>query len=214
MDGIIGRKIGMTRVFTEKGGQVPVTVLQTGPCVVVQRKTAEKEGYEAVQLGFESQKAQRLSKALQGHFKKASVDPQRVLCEFLVDGESEVKVGDEFTAEAFAETGYVDVTGVTKGRGFQGVVRRHGMAGQPASHGSDSTRRTGSIGQCEFPARVFKGKRMPGQHGNVNRTTQNLQVVAVRADESVILVKGAVPGPNGGIVVVQKALKKKGKMSS
>jgi large subunit ribosomal protein L3 len=193
---------------------VPVTVLQTGPCQVVQRKTAEKEGYEAVQLGFDEQKAQRLSRPLQGHFKKAEAAPRRVLCEFLVDGDSEAKVGDEFTAAAFEGTGYVDVSGVTKGRGYQGVVRRHGMAGQPASHGSKSTRRSGSIGQCEFPARVFKGKRMPGQHGNVKRTVQNLQVVAIRPEDSVILVKGAVPGPTGGIVLVQKALKKKGSTPS
>lgn len=214
MVGLIGKKIGMTQVFTENGAQVPVTVVELGPCIVVQRKTAENDGYHAVQLGFKEQKAHRTNKALQGHFKKADVPPQRVLCEFIVGKDEELKEGDQLTAAAFEETGFVDVTGITKGRGFQGVVRRYSMKGQPGSHGSKSTRRIGSIGQCEFPARVFKGKKMPGQLGHARRTTQNLKVVQVRGEENVILLRGAVPGPNGGIVIVKQALKKKAKASS
>jgi large subunit ribosomal protein L3 len=208
MNSLIGKKIGMTRVFGEGGEQIPVTVIQLGPCKVVQRKTEESDGYSAAQLGFEEQKPSRVSKGLLGHFAKADVTPLKVLCEVIVPADEEIEVGSQVTVSALEGAEYVDVTGVTKGRGYQGVMRRHNMAGQRKTHGSTSHRRAGSIGQCEFPARVFKGKKMPGQMGHVNRTVQNLKVVAVRDDEGVILVRGGVPGPNGGIVVFRQALKK------
>jgi large subunit ribosomal protein L3 len=213
MQGLIGKKLGMTQVFDENGVQVPVTVIQAGPCVVVQRKTAANDGYEAVQLGFVDQKEQRLTKAIAGHFKKAGVAPKRVLHEIDVDGGEELKAGDTLNASVFEGVTHVDVSGVTKGKGFQGVVRRHGMVGGKDGHGSMMHRRVGSIGNRTWPARVFKNKRLPGQMGNVNVTTQNLRIVQVRADDSVLLVEGAVPGPVGAIVVVKKAIKKAAKTS-
>ena len=208
MQTLIGRKVGMTRVYDDRGVQVPVTVVQVGPCVVAQRKTAEKDGYEAAQLGFEEQKPQRLGKALNWHFAKAGVKPQKILREVrLADGD-ETKVGDVVTAAVFEGVSYVDVLAHTKGRGFQGVIRRYGMRGGRESHGGAWTRKPGSIGNREWPARVFKNKKMPGQMGSVDVTTQNVRVVKVLADDNAILLEGAVPGPNGGIVVVRKAIKK------
>ncbi len=209
MKSLIGKKLGMTQIFDDEGRCVPVTVIEAGPCSVVQRKTVETDGYEAIQLGFEEQKEQRVSKPLLGHFKKAGVAPMRSLCEVIVSADDEAKAGDTLTAAVFEEIKFVDVLGVTKGKGFQGVVRRHGFSGGRASHGSHMHRRTGSIGMCEFPARVFKGKKMPGQMGNVNITVQNLKVVQVRPEENLVLVKGAVPGANGSTLVVREALKKK-----
>ena len=209
MSAIIGRKVGMTQIFDENGAQIPVTVIEAGPCPVVQRKTSETDGYDAVQLGFIEQKAQRLSKAARTRFAKVEVAPQRVLREFRIDTDSELKPGDEVKADAFNEISHVDVTGITKGRGFQGVVKRYNFGGGRASHGGKQVlRRGGSIGMCEFPGRVFKNRKMPGQMGNVQVTTQNLKVVQVREDDNAILVKGSVPGPNGGVVLVRKALKK------
>ena len=208
MKQMLAKKVGQTRVYDDAGHQVPVTVLETGPCVVVQRKTKENDGYDAVQLGFLPQKAQRLSKPVQGHYKKAGVEPCKVLAEArLADGE-DAKVGETFKADVFADVKYVDVIGTTKGKGFQGVVRRHGMSGGPAAHGSGTHRRPGSIGNREWPARIFKNKRLPGQMGHVTVTTQNLRVVKVLADANAVLVEGAVPGPVGGIVVIRKAIKK------
>ncbi len=208
MNGIIGKKLGMTSVFDEKGAQVAVTVIQAGPCVVVQRKASAGEGYEAVQLGFEDQKEQRVAKPAKGHFKKAGVAPQRVLCEIRLGEGEDAKVGDKVTAAIFDGVTHVDVIGTTKGRGFAGVVRRHGFGGGWAAHGSMMHRRSGAVGNRTWPARVFKNKRMAGHMGNARATTQNLKVVQVRPDESVILVEGAVPGPTGGILIVQKATKK------
>lgn len=213
MQGIIGKKIGMTQVFDDEGRQVPVTVLEVGPCVVVQRKRQATDGYEAVQVGFIDQKKQRLSKAALTRFEKAGVAPKRELHEFIVDASSELKEGDEVKADFFDGTEFVDVSGVTKGRGFQGVVRRYRMGGGLSTHGSMSHRRIGSIGQNTSPARVFKGKKLPGQMGNVNRTQLNLKVIQVRPEDNAILVRGAVPGPNGGLVVVRKAVKKAAKAS-
>ena len=209
MKGLIGKKLGMTSVYDENGAAVPVTVIEAGPCVVVQRKDSEKDGYAAVQLGFEDQKEQRLNKPALGHFKKAGVDAKRVLKEFRVEESAEVNVGDVVDANAFAEVNYVDIVATGKGRGYQGVVKRYDFGGGRASHGGGWTRRTGSIGMCEFPARVFKGKKMPGQMGGKRVTTQNLKVVQVRAEENLILVKGSVPGANGDIVTIKEALKKK-----
>jgi len=209
MKSLIGKKLGMTQIFDDEGCRVPVTVIEAGPCSVLQRKTTETDGYEAIQIGFEEQKEHRVSKPLLGHFKKAGVAPLRSLCEVIVSADDEAQAGDTLTAATFEEINFVDVLGTTKGKGFQGVVKRHGFSGGRASHGSHMHRRTGSIGMCEFPARVFKGKKMPGHMGNVNITVQNLKVVQVRAEENLVLVKGAVPGANGSTLVLREALKKK-----
>lgn len=209
MTAIIGRKIGMTQIFDDSGRQIPVTVIEAGPCPVVQRKTAATDGYDAIQLGFTEQKPQRLSKAARTRFEKADVKAQRVLREFRIEAESELKAGDEVNAGIFKDVTHVDITGTSKGRGFQGVVKRHNFGGGRASHGGKSVlRRGGSIGMCEKPARVFKNTKMPGQMGNVRVTTQNLKIVQVREDDNAILVMGSVPGPNGGVVLVRKAIKK------
>ena len=209
MKGLIGKKLGMTSVYDENGAAVPVTVLEVGPCVVVQRKEQNRDGYSAVQLGYAEQKEQRMTKPALGHYKKAGVDAKRVLREFRVEADTEVAVGDVLDASAFEEVNYVDVVATGKGRGFQGVVKRYDFGGGRASHGGGWMRRTGSIGMCEFPGRVFKGKKMPGHMGSKRVTTQNLRVMQVRADENLILVKGSIPGANGGIVTVKEALKKK-----
>jgi large subunit ribosomal protein L3 len=206
--GLIGKKLGMTSVYDENGVAVPVTVIEAGPCVVVQLKDNEKDGYAAVQLGFEDQKEQRMIKPELGHYKKAGVTAKRVLKEFRVDS-AEVAVGDVVSASAFEGVNYVDIVATGKGRGFQGVVKRYNFGGGRASHGGGWVRRTGSIGMCEHPARVFKGKKMPGQMGDKRVTTQNLKVIQVRPEENLILVKGSVPGATGGIVTIKEALKKK-----
>ena len=208
MQTLIGKKIGMTRVYDDAGVQVPVTVVQVGPCVVVQRKSAKPDGYEAVQLGFQEQKESRLTKPLQGHFKKAGAKPQKVLREVRVDAAETAKAGDVLTAKVFDGVKFVDVLGHTKGRGFQGVVKRFRFAGGRASHGGGWNRKPGSIGNREWPARVFKNKKLPGHMGSVDITTQNLRVVKVLADDHALLLEGAVPGPMGGIVLVRKAIKK------
>ena len=208
MQTLIGKKIGMTRVYDDAGVQVPVTVVQVGPCVVVQRKSAKPDGYEAVQLGFQEQKESRLTKPQQGHFKKAGAKPQKVLREVRVDAAEAAKAGDVLTAQMFDGVKFVDVLGHTKGRGFQGVVKRFRFAGGRASHGGGWNRKPGSIGNREWPARVFKTKKLPGHLGSVDITTQNLRVVKVLADDHALLLEGAVPGPMGGIVLVRKAIKK------
>jgi len=210
---LIGKKLGMTQVYDASGALVPVTVIAAGPCVVVQRKSAANDGYEAVQLGFGEVKESRTTKPLLGHCKKAGVSPQRFFAEFAVDKAATLKEGDAVTVAVFEGTPYVDVTGITKGLGFQGVVKRHRMRGGPMSHGGHSKRRIGSIGANAFPARVHKGKRMPGRAGRVRVTMQNLQVIEVQRDKNLLLVKGAVPGPTGGILLVRKALKKPGTAS-
>ena len=208
MQTLIGKKIGMTRVYDADGVQVPVTVVQVGPCTVVQRKSKDADGYEAVQLGFGEQKESRLGKPLQGHFKKAGAKPAKVLREVRVDAAEEAKAGDVLTAQMFDGVKFVDVLGHTKGRGFQGVVKRFRFAGGRASHGGGWNRKPGSIGNREWPARVFKNKKLPGHMGSVDVTTQNLRVVQVLADDHALLLEGAVPGPVGGIVLVRKAIKK------
>ena len=208
MQTLIGKKIGMTRVYDDSGVQVPVTVVQVGPCVVVQRKSAKPDGYEAVQLGFEEQKESRLTKAEQGHFKKAGTKAQKVVREVRVEADEAAKAGDVLTAAMFDGVKFVDVLGHTKGRGFQGVVKRFQFAGGRASHGGGWNRKPGSIGNREWPARVFKNKKLPGHMGSVDITTQNLRVVKVLADDHALLLEGAVPGPVGGIVLVRKAIKK------
>ncbi|HPF99910.1 MAG TPA: 50S ribosomal protein L3 [Kiritimatiellia bacterium] len=213
MQGLIGKKIGMTQVYDEQGVHVPVTVIQVGPCVVVQRKNVATDGYEAVQLGFLEQKEHRVRKPQAGHFKKANVGIPRVLREVPLAPGEEAKVGDQVTVAVFEGVPYVDIIGVTKGKGFQGVVKRHQMAGGPAAHGSGFHRQPGAVGNRTWPARVFKNKRMPGHMGNTRITTQNLKVVAVRGEDHVILVRGAVPGATGSIVMVRKSIKKAAKKS-
>ena len=208
MNGLIGKKIGMTQVYDASGTHVPVTVISVGPCVVVQRKTKAGEGYDAVQLGLGEQKESRLSKAALGHVKKAGAKAQRELREIRVSEDSALKAGDVVTAAVFKDIKYVDVSGVTKGRGFQGVMKRHNMQGGPDAHGSGFHRKIGSIGMREHPGRILKGKRMPGQMGNVNRKARNLTVVQVRGEDNLLLVAGSVQGPKGGVVMIRKALKK------
>jgi large subunit ribosomal protein L3 len=211
MQGLIGKKIGMTQVWDDNGVAVPVTVIEVGPCPVVQVKTVENDGYIAAQLGFVPQKAQRLSKAARTRFEKAGVETQKILAEFTPDSADEVKAGDIITAAALEGVAYVDVQATTKGRGFAGVVRRFGFAGGPHGHGGHSKRRPGGIAARDLPGWVEKGKKMPGHMGCVVRTTQNVRVVKLIAEENLILLHGAVPGPNGGIVRVTKALKKASK---
>ncbi len=209
MQAIIGKKIGMTQVFDESGAQVPVTVIEAGPCVVVQRKTVENDGYEAVQLGFDEQKASRLNKAELARFEKVSTAPRRVVREVRCEAGDALKEGDEVKAGVLNGVSYVDITGISKGKGFQGVVRRHGFGGGRASHGGKSKLRSpGSIGQREWPGRVFKNMKMGGHMGHEQVTTQNIKVVQVREEDNVILVRGSVPGPNGGVVLLRKAIKK------
>ncbi len=211
MEGLIGKKIGMTQIWDDNGVAVPVTVVEIGPCPVVQVKTMANDGYVAAQIGFGAQKAQRLSKAERTRFEKAGVDAQQMVAEFALDSEDEVKAGDTLTAAMFDGVNYVDVQATTKGRGFAGVVRRFRFAGGPHGHGGHSKRRPGGIAARDLPGWVDKGKKMPGHMGCVTRTTQNIRVAKLIADENLILLHGAVPGPNGGIVRVTKALKKAGK---
>lgn len=200
MKAIIGKKIGMTQVFDKDGFMVPVTVISAGPCVVVQKKTADKDGYEAIQVGFDPAKEKRVTKPLKGHFGKAGVKPTRVLQEFR--GASDLEVGSEIKADIFEAGAKVSVIGTSKGRGFQGVVKRHGYSGGPATHGSKTGRIPGSIGNSAWPSRVFPGKKLPGQMGNVRTTVRNLTVVGVDAEQNLIWVKGAVPGARNSYLTI------------
>ncbi|MEN9948818.1 MAG: ribosomal protein [Bacteroidota bacterium] len=206
MPGLIGKKVGMTSVYSAAGKNIPCTVIEAGPCVVTQIKTQEKDGYTAVQIAFGDKKEKNTSKPMQGHFKKAGVTPKRFVAEF--DGyEGDVKLGDVVTLEAiFAEGENVDVVGTTKGKGFQGVVKRHGFSGVgEATHGQHNRLRApGSLGASSDPSRVFKGMRMAGRDGGARRTVQNLEIIKVLADQNLILVKGAVPGFNGSTVYIVK----------
>ena len=204
MPGLIGRKIGMTSVFSADGKNVPCTVIEAGPCVVTQVKTVETDGYKAVQLGFAEAKESRTNKPMAGIFKKAGTTPKSHLAEFTYDEEH--NLGDVITVEIFNDTNYVDVTGTSKGKGFQGVVKRHGFGGVgQATHGQDDRlRKPGSIGACSYPAKVFKGMRMGGHMGNERVTTQNLRVLKVIPEQNLIIVKGSVAGYNGSTVLIQK----------
>ena len=206
MRGILGKKLGMTQIFADDGQAHPVTVIQAGPCLVVQRKTADKDGYEAVQVGLvEERPARRVTKAQLGHFEKAAVAPMRRLVEFDVESGDEYKAGDQVKVDIFAVDDYVDVVGTSKGKGFQGVIRRHGFGGGRATHGSMFHRAPGSIGQASDPSRVFPGTRLPGQTGNVRVTKKNLLVVKVDEEKNLLYLKGAVPGPRNGYVEVKRA---------
>lgn len=205
--GLLGKKLGMTRIFTESGELVPVTLLEVGPCTVVQRKTRDKDGYDAVQIGFDDIKEKRCTKPLQGHFKKAGSGPKRFLREFRVATESELKAGDEIRADIFAAGERVDVSGVSKGKGFAGVQKRLGYKGGPGGHGSMFHRRPGSIGMSADPSETMKGKGMPGHMGNRRSTTQNIEVVRVDAEKNIVMIRGSVPGANGGLVELRKTVK-------
>jgi large subunit ribosomal protein L3 len=206
MKGILGIKLGMTQIFAEDGKVVPVTVVQVGPCKVVQRKTAESDGYEAVQIGLVEKRApRRVTQALRGHFDKAGVAPMRQLSELRIVGDDETKAGDEIQADVFHENDYVDVVGTSKGKGFQGVIKRHGFRGGRATHGSMFKRAPGSIGQSAYPSRVFPGMRLPGQMGGKRVTVKNLQVVKVDSDDNLIYLRGAVPGARNSYVTLREA---------
>ena len=207
--GLIARKEGMTRIFDEDGRHVPVTVLKLDECQVVAVRTEEKDGYTAVQLGVGKAKVKRTSKANRGHFAKAKVEPKKRLAEFRVDADNLVDVGAEIGAHHFVEGQHVDISGTTVGKGFAGAMKRHGFAGLRATHGvSISHRSHGSTGQCQDPGKVFKGKKMAGQMGNVRRTQQSLEVVRIDTDRGLVLVRGAVPGSKGGYVFIRDAVKK------
>ena len=204
---IIGRKIGMTQIFNAEGKVVPVTVIEAGPCNVIQRKTVDTDGYEAVQLGFGEMKEKKATKAIKGHFAKSGVSLKKVLKEFRLD-EITLNVGDEVKADIFAEGEKVDVTGTSKGKGYAGVIKRFGTHRLKETHGTGPVHRhPGSMGACSSPSRVFKGKKLPGHMGNEKVTVQNLDVVRVDAERNLVLVRGAVPGPKGGIVTIKNTVK-------
>ena len=205
MPGLLGKKIGMTSVFSADGKNVPCTVVEVGPCVVTQIKTIEKDGYEAIQLGYMDKKEKHTTQAELGHFKKASVTPKRHLAEFK-GFDSEYKLGDEITVDLFSDSKFVDVVGTSKGKGFQGVVKRHGFGGvQQTTHGQHNRLRApGSIGACSYPAKVFKGMRMAGRMGGESVTIQNLQVLKVIPENNLLILKGSLPGAKDSIVIVNK----------
>ena len=206
MKGILGKKIGMTQIFTEEGIVVPVTVVEAGPNVVTQVKTVEKDGYNAIQVGFEDAKEKSLNKPQKGHLAAANV-LKKHLKEFRVDAVEEFTVGQEIKADLFAAGEKIDVTGTSIGKGFQGPIKRHGQSRGPESHGSRYHRRPGSMGACSYPGRVFKNKKLAGHMGSVKVTVQNLEVVRVDADKNFILVKGAIPGAKGSVVTIKEAVK-------
>jgi len=204
MNGILAKKLGMTQIFLESGEVVPVTVLQAGPCQVVQVKTAEKDGYSALQVGFEDQKAQRLNKAETGHFAKAGVTGKKYLAEFTAENPEEWEIGKEYGVDIFEGVGSVTVSGLTKGHGFSGTIKRYGFSSGPRSHGTGNVRAPGSIGACSYPGRVFPGKKMPGHYGNKKHTVKNLKLVKVDAESNLLFVRGAVPGAKNSLIKVSK----------
>ncbi|OGO84981.1 MAG: 50S ribosomal protein L3 [Clostridiales bacterium GWE2_32_10] len=207
---IIAKKLGMTQIFTKEGMQIPVTVLEAGPCTVTQIKTEEKDGYSAVQVGFGNVKASKVTKPLKGHFEKVGIgaeDFKKHLKEFKLDNPTEYHVGSEIKVDAFSEGDIVDVTGTSKGKGFQGSIKRHNQHRGPMTHGSKSHRVSGSMGACSTPSRVRKGKKLPGHMGNVTITVQALEVVKVYAEKNVMLIKGSIPGPVNAIVSIKETVK-------
>jgi large subunit ribosomal protein L3 len=205
---ILAQKVGMTQIFSDNGVLVPVTVLQAGPCVVTQVKTAENDGYEAVQVGFGEIRENLVNKPKKGHFAKAGVSSKRFLREFKFENAAEYSLGQEIKVDIFAVGDKIDATGISKGKGFQGAIKRHGLSRGPMKHGSKYHRHAGSNGAATSPGRVFKGKHMPGQTGNVKVTVQNLEVVRIDTENNVILVKGAVPGPKKSMIVLKETVKK------
>lgn len=204
---IIGKKLGMTQLFSPDGVLIPVTVVEAGPCTVVQKKEVESDGYLAVQLGFSDIEEKKLNKPMKGHFDKGGVAYKKYLREFKLENAAELNVGDELRANVFAEGDRVDVTGISKGHGFSGTVKRWGSHRGPMSHGSGYHRGVGSMGACSYPGKVMKGKKLPGHYGVDKVTVQNLDVVKVDEEKNLILVKGAIPGPKGGIVTIKNTVK-------
>ena len=203
---ILGKKIGMTQIFDENGKAIPVTAIEAGPCTVIQIKTVDNDGYQAVKLGFGEVKENKLTKPKKGEFAKTNITPKKHLREFRLE-EISYNVGDEIKADIFAAGDAVDITGTSKGKGFQGVIKRHGQSRGPMGHGSMYHRRPGSMGSTSTPGRVFKGKKLPGHMGRVTVTIQNLDVVRVDMDKNVLLIKGSVPGPKGAILKIKSAVK-------
>jgi len=206
--GIIGRKLGMTQVYSQEGDVLPVTVIEAGPCAVVQKKTLGNDGYNALQLGFSQKKKNKINKPLEGHLKKHKASPYGYLKEFRVEKVDDYQEGEKITVDAFNAGDFVDVTGISKGKGFAGVVKRWGFKGGPGAHGSMFHRAPGSIGASAYPSRVFKGRKMPGRLGGDRVTVQNIKVIEVRPEENLILLKGAVPGFRNGVVIIRSSIKK------
>ena len=207
--GLIGKKLGMTQIFDEQGKVIPVTVIEAGPCVVAQVKTLETDGYNAIQLGFGDVKESKINKPEKGHFAKSKLTPKKHLREFRLDSVENINVGDELKADTFTAGDQLDIQGTSKGKGFQGVIKRHGQSRGPMGHGSMYHRRPGSMGPTSTPGRVFKGKKLPGHMGSQTITIQNLEVVRVDLDKNVILVKGSVPGAKGAILKLKTSVKSK-----
>lgn len=207
--GLIGKKLGMTQIFDEQGKVIPVTVIEAGPCVVAQVKTVESDGYNAIQLGFGDVKESKINKPEKGHFAKSKLTPKKHLREFRLDSVENINVGDELKADTFTAGDQLDIQGTSKGKGFQGVIKRHGQSRGPMGHGSMYHRRPGSMGPTSTPGRVFKGKKLPGHMGSQTITIQNLEVVRVDLDKNVILVKGSVPGAKGAILKLKTSVKSK-----
>lgn len=207
-NGILGKKVGMTQVFDESGKAIPVTVVEAGPCPIVQIKTRERDGYDAIQLGFGNRRKNSVNRPESGHFKKANVDPPRFLREFRVNDTSDFAIGEVVDAGVFSAGDLVDVTSTSKGKGFAGVVKRWGFRGAKASHGAEKNhRRPGSIGHSAWPSRVFKGKKMPGRLGGKRVTIQNLEIIQADAERNLLVIKGAAPGPPNGFLMIKKAVK-------
>lgn len=204
---ILGKKLGMTQLFREDGSLIPVTVIEAGPCVVVQKKTVDTDGYESVQIGFSDKSEKKMNKPMKGHFDKAGVAYKAFLKEFRLDDCSVLNVGDVIKADTFEAGEAVDVTGKSKGHGFSGTIKRYGTHRGPMTHGSGYHRGVGSLGACSSPSRVFKGKKLPGHYGNTTVTVQNLDVAKVDAERNLILIKGAVPGPRGGLISIKNTVK-------
>ncbi|AFS79266.1 50S ribosomal protein L3 [Gottschalkia acidurici 9a] len=209
MKSILGKKIGMTQIFTEEGNVIPVTVIEAGPVVVTQKKTNDIDGYSAIQVGYGEVKEKKINKPLKGHFDKSNIAYKKVLQEVRVSDTDAYEVGQEIKADVFAAGDKVDIAGISKGKGFQGSIKRHNQSRGPMSHGSKYHRGVGALSAATYPGRVFKGRKLPGHMGNAKVTVQNLEVVRVDADKNYILVKGAVPGPKGGLLTIKQSIKSK-----
>ncbi len=214
MKGIIGKKIAMTQIFTEEGKVIPVTMVEAGPCMVTQIKTVEREGYDALQLGFGAVKEKKVSKPQKGHFESKNLEPRRHLAELRVEDPAGYRLGQEITVDIFAKGDHVDITGRSRGKGFAGVIKRYNFRGGPASHGAHFHRAPGAIGACATPSRVFKGTRMPGRMGAERVTALNLEIVDVKTERNILLLRGSVPGPDGGLLLIRESVKTRKKRKS
>ena len=207
--GLLGKKLGMTQIYDEKGVRIPVTLIQAGPCPIIQKRVPEKDGYSALQIGFDTRSAKNVTRPMVGHFKKAGVDPLRVIQEVRLDDVKDFEVGQALNIELFEVGESVDVVGISKGHGFSGSIKRHNQSCGPMSHGSHYHRGPGSMGQSAWPSHVFKGKKLPGQFGAVRTTVQNLKIVGADLDKNLLIIKGSIPGHNNGYVMIKKSVKVK-----